>query len=227
MRPLAIFDIGDTLLTYEGVSLSWADNYVSAINAALSEVEATCDTDLLDLSVSILEFYNTRTRPRKFEVAEGEVLSKVAKLYGANEIEFENAFFAYFQRKAKPTNYALEMLGALKDAGVYTAALTDVPYGMPKRLVLEDIRSMTALLDRVVTSCEVCLRKPHPNGLRRLISDFGVEPHDAYYIGNERKDIVCAKNAEISSVLYTRSSDLDYGQDHTLCNLKELGAILL
>lgn len=207
--------------------MSWADNYVPAITAALSEIGTTCDVALMDLSVSILEFYNTRTRPRIFEVSEGEVLRKVAKLHGADETKFENAFFAFFQRRAKPTDDALETLRVLREAGFYTAALTDVPYGMPKRLVLDDIRSMTELLQRVVTSCEVCVRKPHPSGLQRLISDFDVEPSNAYYIGNEKKDVECAKNAGIQSVLYAGRSYQDFGQDHTLCNLNELCEIVL
>lgn len=225
MKKLVIFDLGETLVNYEGVSLNWSDNYLSAIQTSLNAQNINATESQFDLAISILNFYNTRVNSRCFEVAEGEVLSKVAKVFSAIENKFECDFFAYFQRKAVANTTALETLKMLKRAGLYTALLSDVPYGMPKELMLQDLGNLTEQLDVIFSSCEVGFRKPSPIGLKFIANYFDCSVEHAVYVGNEEKDIICAKSAGVESVLLALTNK-NFGQTHTIRKLFELEPLL-
>ncbi len=86
-------------------------------------------------------------------------MSKTANVSGAAEDQFEIAFFTYFQRTAVPEETAFHTLNTLGKFGIITALLSDVPYGMPKKLVEEDLGNLASKLDVIRSSCEVGFRK--------------------------------------------------------------------
>lgn len=222
MNQLVVFDLGETLVSYQGVALNWSSNYYSAITLALNELGIETDDAQLEMAVEILDFYNTRTNSRCFEVDEGEVLSKVARVFNAKTIIFERLFFRYFQRTAIPENTAFETLKTLRSWGIKLAVLSDVPYGMPKTMIMDDLGKMTSLFDTVCSSCEVGFRKPHPIGLERLVARFEIAPKNAIYIGNEAKDMQCAIAAGVTSVLLDPDGKRNFGQSYSIKSLAEL-----
>ena len=113
-KTLVIFDLGETLISYEGIPLNWSNNYHHAINYALQIFDTIPDQSEIDDAISILNFYNSRINPRHFEVFESEVLHKVARVFNVDEGKFEHGFFSYFQRKAIVEPTALETLIDLK-----------------------------------------------------------------------------------------------------------------
>ncbi|MBN2626568.1 MAG: hypothetical protein JXA95_07875 [Spirochaetales bacterium] len=116
---LLIFDLGNTLVRYRGVSLNWSEHYEKALSEALSQQGIGYTDKRMDSAKDIPMFYNTRINFRTFEIEEGETL---------------------------------EMLRAM---GHKTAVLTDVPYGMPKTFVMDDLGELSGSIDYVLTSCEV------------------------------------------------------------------------
>lgn len=226
MSKLVVFDLGETLVNYEGMSLNWSDNYIAAIQSALIDQGIRATKGQLELSVSILNFYNTRVNPRSFEVSEGEVTDKVAKVFKADERRFERKFFAHFQRKSVFELSALETLTSLQNSDVRTAVLSDVPYGMPKEFLLEDLGFLTTKIDAVVSSSEVGFRKPNPVGLISIANQFHCPIEMVVFVGNEEKDISCANEVGAHSVLLSLS-DAAYGQAHTVRSLRDILPLVL
>ncbi len=224
---LVAFDVGETLVSYNGVPLNWSESYRAAINTALENLGVEATSSDMELSISILNFYNTRVNPRTFEVNEGEIVQKVAMVFGVDVLDFERNFFAYFQRRAIPEPTALETLINLNKAGVNTAVLSDVPYGMPRDFLLEDLGDLTAHLDIVLSSCDVGIRKPNPRGLLSLMKQFNHRPEQVVYVGNEEKDIGCATGAKVRSVLLSHHNPIDYGQTYSVNKLSDILKIVL
>ena len=64
-------------------------------------------------------------------------------------------------------------------------------------------------------------------GLRVLSEKMGVLPSEIAFVGDEKKDIECAKSAGAAAVLINRTKDSkDYGQDDTIGSLDEIFDIL-
>ena len=124
-----------------------------------------------------------------------EVTQRIARICGVAAEPFETRFFAYFQRRAVAMPGAARLLADLRREGHYLAALSDVPYAMPTRLLRQDLGDLAAVLDRVASSCEVGERKPSGKGLRDLLAQSGCAPHGACYVGNEAKDVAAARHA--------------------------------
>ena len=224
---LAIFDVGETLVSYKGVALNWSEHYKSAIEQALKKLDVRSNEKQIGEAIEILSFYNTRTNKRSFEVFEGEVTKKMANLFEIENSVFEDYFFKYFQRRSELKSTALQTLKELKKAGVSVAALTDSAYGMPKRIINKDISGLSGYIDELITSCDIGARKPNPKGVLILKDLFKKKNEEVFFIGNEQKDIECAINANVKSVLLDESCQKEFGQDYTIKELRELKEIIL
>ena len=105
--------------------------------------------------------------------------------------------------------------------------LSDVPYGMDNKYVLEDIKEIIDNFQYPYTSNDIGYRKPSDKGLKLIASKADVNITDVLYIGDEEKDILCAKKAGAVAVLINRSSkEKDYGQDYTISTLNGLMDII-
>ena len=219
---LVVFDLGETLISYCGIPLNWSEHYLSAIDGFLNKNEIVASPYDLELAASVLEFYNTRINHRLFEVDEGDVTKKIANILGVNYFEFEVSFFAYFQQRVELEPSALETLKELKKQNVFTALLSDVPYGMPRNYLIEDLGILASYIDVIMSSCDVGVRKPHPLGLITLMDQFRMDRNNVYYVGNEEKDINCAKNAKIKSILLQSDKSNSYGQTYSAKTLSDI-----
>lgn len=60
-----------------------------------------------------------------------------------------------------------------------------------------------------------------------IASEFGIDPSEIAFVGDESKDIVCAHNAGTKAVLINRTGEKkDFGQDIEIRDLNELVAYL-
>jgi len=222
------FDVGETLIQYEGLALDWSEHYRPALRHALSGVGATVDEDALSSACEILSFHNTRRNPRVFEVEAGEVTAKIAKLFEILPSAFERHFFSYFQRRTHPMLGASQLLGQLQNAGAYLAVLSDVPYGMPTSMLVEDLGELASAFDCIASSCDVGTRKPDSKGLRQLLKSSGCSRDRTYYVGNEQKDMLAALSAGMQGILLSSKFPVpDYGQTHSVRSLAEVANIVL
>ena len=203
------FDLGDTLIRYEGVPQSWSPRYREAIAAAAESSGRWTGELETGRAVAVLERYNTRLAPRVQEVCEREIFGEVTVALGfpAGDCRMvADAFFSFYRRQVTAYPETIATLRQLKCLGVEVGVLTDVPYGMERTRVEADLAAagIDGLVSVVLTSVEVGARKPAPVGFARLASDLGVEIGDLIYIGNEEKDIEGANGAGARSVLIDR-----------------------
>ena len=230
------FDLGDTLVEYEGVPLSWEAEYP----AALVAVSAACGFELtpgvLAAACAVLRRFNTRLVPRTHEVGHAEVFGAVLAVSGLRGASVQSsvdvaaeAFFGVFQRRARSYPDVPSVVSRLQAAGTRCGVLTDVPYGMPRRLVVRDLvaAGLSHLEPTLLTSAEVGARKPDPTGLLRLATRLGVCPHDMLYVGNEPKDVEGALAAGMQAALVWRGPGEapKCGQHHTVANLEPLAVV--
>jgi putative hydrolase of the HAD superfamily len=142
-----------------------------------------------------------------------------------------DAFFGVFQSRACAYPDVAATLKGLKDAGLVIGVLTDVPYGMPRRLVVQDlaVAGLAWLTPSTLTSTEVGARKPSPEGFEALAEHLGCTAAAMLFVGNEHKDIVGAKAAGMAAALIWRaeSSAPAWGQDLTVTSLVQLLPVIL
>jgi FMN phosphatase YigB (HAD superfamily) len=138
------FDLGDTLCEYAGVPLNWEQQYP----AALAAVAKGCALELSEARLrsgnELLSRYNTRRTPRpdECEYTAEHIFQQLLHVWGAPPEILDRCisiFFSHFRQTLRVFPDALRAVARLTEAGVPSAVLTDVPYGMPRHLVLSDL----------------------------------------------------------------------------------------
>ena len=230
------FDLGETLVEYEGVPLNWQQEYPAALTAVASMWTDSPPIERLAAGSAVLARFNTRLVPREHEVAHpavfGELLSSMGAPAGRIPDLIEpaaDAFFAHFQRHTRPVVHAVDAVASLASAGLLVGVLTDVPYGMPRRLAIGvETNGLSALVPTTLTSVDVGFRKPDPHGFAALASLLGCDPGEMLFVGNEEKDVIGAQAAGMVSVLLWRGpgSVPSWGQDFAIEELTSVADLI-
>jgi len=232
------FDLGETLVEYDGVPLDWQREYPTALEAVALLWAGTLTAHEVGAGSAILRFYNTRLNPRTHEVATATVFVEVLHAIGVPPDDAPalldpavDAFFSVFQRRARAFGDVAPALQVLRRRGVSAGVLTDVPYAMPRRLVLQDltIAGLHDLAASTLTSTEVGTRKPDPRGFAALADRKGCRCAEMLFVGNEQKDVVGAKAAGMQAALLWRDQCPvpSWGQDVTISSLDGLASVVL
>jgi len=228
------FDLGETIIGYEGVGLNWRAHYPRVLGDVASACGIALTQEHLVNAEAILLRYNTRENPRVEEIPAARIFGEVLAAWGvAPEAFLEPAldtFFGFFQRKAFRYPDVEDCLAFLGHANVRMGVLTDVPYGMPSRFVQQDLdlAGLGRHFDAVLTSVDVGFRKPHAAGFHALAEALGVRPEAMLYIGNEAKDIQGPREAGVAAILIDREGHApDYGQTRSVRSLLELNTAIL
>lgn len=223
------FDLGETLIHFQGIPLSWREEYPAALAKVGIACALTVTPEHIAAAIPVLERYNTRLYPRPTEVTAQTIFREVLTAWeladaGHCEIALE-AFFAHFHQEVAPYEDSLPTLQKLHAAGVPVGVLTDVPYGMPDHLTRAYLTA-TGLETRagpLVTSASVGVRKPEKAGYVQLAAALGVPVDRVIFVGNEPKDVEGANQAGALSVLLDRDERRpDWGQRYHITNLHEL-----
>src|SRR5690349_17085057 len=80
MKAIA-FDLGDTLVEYEGVPSSWEAHYQEALGNLAAFLGLTINSDRLSRACAVLRRYNTRISPREEEVSFALILGEIMKSF--------------------------------------------------------------------------------------------------------------------------------------------------
>jgi FMN phosphatase YigB (HAD superfamily) len=214
---LIIFDLGETLIFYEGLGLNWKDHYQAALEKAAHSVGCKIKPDEMKCCRDILIYYNTRENPRIVEVQESEVLRKITEAIGQDldRLQFEIEFFKYFQRKVKPEATALNTLKYLRKKDCKSVVLSDAAYVMPKSLMMEDLGDLRDYIDAVYSSTDI--------GIETIVDEFKLNKDSIIFVGNEEKDIETANNFGVRSLLLSSSHAIkNFGQTATIRALNEI-----
>lgn len=225
------FDLGDTLIYYKDVPLSWGKLYRDALRNVMESCKIEVSEEALNVGDIILSKYNTRINPREEEVEAEWILKEILCSWDIKHNKYLDkaidSFFEFFQRRSIMYEDTIEVLTYLRNKGIKIGILTDVPYGMNRKFVKKDVIGFYNMIDCLVTSVEVGYRKPVSNGYQFLAERLNVNPKNMIYVGNERKDIVGAKSQSMVTVLINRDNQtVSYGEDYKIKSLRELYNIL-
>jgi putative hydrolase of the HAD superfamily len=226
------FDLGETLLCYRDLPLSWASLYPEALAAVATACRCSPSAEQIAAAKQILTQHNTRIVPRTLEIPAATILSSILHAWKRDSTASLNvateAFFTFFQQHMCAYPESADVLTALRAANIPTGILTDVPYGMPRDFVQRDIdgAGIAGLFDVLLTSVEVGVRKPESTGYHALARSLGVEPHEMLYVGNEPKDVIGARRAGSRAAFVDRKrTGENHGQDFTISHLGEIHRI--
>jgi putative hydrolase of the HAD superfamily len=227
------FDLGDTLLFYRDTPLSWVSLYPEALRRVANACQATPTPEQFDAAAQVLTRYNTRVVPRTHEVTAEEILSGVLRSWdhdtAADLPAAIDAYFTFFQQNMCAYPETVPVLAALRQQGIPTGILTDVPYGMPRAFVQRDLdgAGISGYFDALLTSVEVGVRKPETAGYLALASRLGIAPQEMLYVGNEPKDVIGASRAGVVAVFLDRAGGgSKHGQDFTISTLSGIQDII-
>ena len=192
-----VFDLGGTLMEYEGMPLNWSDYYYQGFKKIneLFELELS-DADI-EKSSEILKSYNPRNNYREYEIMPG-VLFDEAMSGWSNIPDIREAievFFSGIGLKAKVFDYSKKLIEVCKKHGAKVACLTDLPSGMPDNLFRDAVPDIIKMFDLYVSSQTCGYRKPNRAGLEYLAKNFGIDVKDILFVGDEDKDRQTAENA--------------------------------
>ena len=220
-----VFDIGQTLVHYP-IPLNWSALYRPAFEHIEQKLGLSLSEDAYEHIGKTLAKYNTRINPREKEVSSDLIFTEILEGAGIPvdlKETVKQAFYNYFRCEAHVYPEAEEALAELSARGIVTATLSDVAYGMDNQYALEDIRPLLKYIQYPYTSNDTGWRKPCGKALETLAEKTGVPVSETLFVGDEVKDVQCAKNAGAVSVLINRSGEKkDYGQDYEIRDLKEI-----
>lgn len=223
------FDFGNTLMEYTGVPLNWEQHYPAALHELAQSLGAPATPEQIDRGCTVLRRFNTRLNPREHEVSFAAILAELQPCFGiggaVDEDAAATAFFRVFQQRLSAFADAAPALARLRAGNLRLGVFTDVPYGMPRRLVLQDVRDagLEGACDVLLTSRDAGHRKPAAAALRALADALGCTAADMAYVGDERKDIEAARNFGCTAILLDRPHrGVAWGQDRTIASLAEL-----
>lgn len=224
-----IFDIGQTLVYYK-IPLNWSSLYRPSFESIAKKNNLTITEDEYMHIRDTLKKYNTRINPREIEVTSDKIFTEI--LSGTN-IPLENLdvikkdFYSFFRNEASVYSDAQETLKILKNKGILIGTLSDVPYGMDNIYALEDIKPLLKYIDIPFTSNDAGYRKPNGKGLELLADKMNVLTSEMIFVGDEKKDVECARNAGAIAVLINRDNEeKNFGQNYFIKELKGLVDII-
>lgn len=225
MMKAIVFDIGQTLVEYHK-PLNWSKLYRPAFESISDKCGYTFSDSHYEHASRVLTQYNTRVNPRDYEVTSDRIFSEILSGMDIPMKDIEKVklhFYSYFRQDASLFPEVEETLKSLSDKGILLGTLSDVAYAMDNVYALDDIRAVIKYIDYPLTSNDVGYRKPSAEGLKLLAAKMQVDMREMAFVGDEEKDIMCAANAGVYSVLINRSDKIkNYGQDKEIKSLDEL-----
>ena len=130
-----VFDLGGTLMEYEGMPLNWSDYYYQGFKKINDNLGLELSDADIDKSAEILKSYNPRNKYREYEIMP-VVLFDEAMAGWNNVPDIRDAievFFSGIGLKAKVFDYSKKLIAICKKHGIKVACLTDLPNGMPEK----------------------------------------------------------------------------------------------
>lgn len=220
-----VFDIGQTL-TYYPVPLNWSKLYRPAFGSVAEKLGIQFTEEEYTHFGEVLTKYNTRINPRDKEYSSDTIFTEILENTTVDKSlmqDIKREFYSYFRVDTNVYPEAEDALMKIKEMGILTATLSDVPYGMDNELALGDIGPLIKYIDLPYTSNDTGYRKPCKEGLLMIAYKLGIDPSEMAFVGDESKDMECARNAGVKAILINRTDEKkDFGQDIVISDLNEL-----
>lgn len=225
MFQAVVFDIGQTLVDYRK-PLNWSKLYRPAFAQIAEKYNYNFSEEQYQLAGNILAKYNTRINPRDYEVTSVQIFTEILHGMDINLEDMEpikESFYTYFRQDSSLFPDVEDTLRTLSANGIKLGTLSDVAYGMDNIYALADIAPIIKYIEYPFTSNDTGYRKPCAKGLEILSEKMQTDISEIMFVGDEEKDMVCARNAGAYAVLINREPVIkNYGQNKTIHTLTEL-----
>ena len=192
-----VFDLGGTLMEYEGMPHSWVDHYERGFANINDKFRLNKTEADISRAVELLKTFNPRVHYREEEYSPEHIFSRVLE-HWETDIDVTDCVYAFYEGlRLSAVIYpdTLSVLRELKHREYRIAALTDLPTAMPDELFKRDIAELLEYFDLYVSSESCGFRKPNCAGLRQIAEHFGVSITELIFVGDEEKDRKTAQNA--------------------------------
>lgn len=193
---VAVFDLGGTLMEYIGMPESWIAFYEQGMRAVSSHFRCGAAPSDIAGSVEVLRSWNPRITAREKEVPPCWLFEKAVS-HWENRPPIPECIQVFFQALRLTSRIypdTIPCLSKLRELDVRTAALTDLPSGMPDEYFQRDIQELLPYIDLYVSSAVSGYRKPNPRGLEVIAEHFQTPVDELVLFGDEEKDRLTAEN---------------------------------
>ncbi|MFT3952839.1 MAG: HAD family hydrolase [Oscillospiraceae bacterium] len=219
-----VFDLGGTLMEYVGMPQCWVDFYAAGFSNLSKKMRLGLGDAQIHEACERLKRFNPRLFYREVEYTPAFIFSEVLSPFcDAPPIEECVAlFFEGMKLRSMIYSDAVPCLKSLKEMGIHTAALTDLPSAMPDSLFVPCIGELLAQLDCYVSS-QICgFRKPNPAGMQLICEKLGVAASEVLLVGDEEKDKLTAARAGCGFLRIDRKQTDGAAQKPAIRSLAEL-----
>lgn len=205
-----IFDMGGTLMQYEGMPFTWDSFYYLGFKKIAKSLSQNISNNDIQQSVNIMKSYNPRYNYRENELSPEYIFSQCLRHWSKTSINYNDVIQSFFEGlKLSPIIYpdSIASLQNLKK-NFLIASLTDLPTAMPDSLFRKDIASLIEHLDLYVSSQTCGYRKPNKAGIFYIANHFNIPINEILFVGDEPKDFLTAKNAGCKFLLLDRNASI-------------------
>ena len=229
MEKVIVFDLGGTLMEFEGMPLSWLPYYPQGFAAVDQALSLGLSQEEIDGSVQILKEYNPRYTPREEEISPEKIFGDAIQ-HWKKAVSVEQVISAFFSGLCLvPRIYedTLPGLSQLRRKGYNLACLTNLPSGMPDTVFREGLEGLTEQLDYYLSSGLCGFRKPNEAGMCQIAQRFQVPMEDLLFVGDEPLDEETAQRAGCRFIQMNRGGNSAFqSQKGFVKNLGELVGML-
>jgi putative hydrolase of the HAD superfamily len=209
-----LFDLGNTLVAYY-VAADFARILRECLRGCVEvlALDGGVEEELLQRALALnVDRAENAVWPlaERLRVLFGDAVSDPATLENVTQA-FLRPIFAVATLDAE----ALPVLATLRQRGIRTAIVSNLPWGSPAaawRLELER-HGLLAAVDAAVFCVDVGYRKPHPAPIERALRLLHMEPGEAVFVGDDpRWDVAGAQRAGVRPILLSRLAAPEVGE---------------
>ncbi|MFN2589533.1 MAG: HAD family hydrolase [Actinomycetota bacterium] len=241
MRPVRaiLFDYGHTLVDFHRTEEALRDAY-EQIGARIEAVAYMEVPELLDLIERVAggvdrmveESYRQR-RLEELDIVAVFRESLAAVGFDLPDDVLQHIIAVDHSAYSRSITIEPDMLGVLRDLrrrGYRTALVSNVT--LLPRLMRQDLEAqgLAPLMDALVFSSEVRVRKPDPRIFRHALDEIGAHPSEAVFVGDRLNDDVTGARGvgmrAVQTVQFRTEEDPEVSPDGRIEHLSELPSLL-
>ena len=192
-----VFDMGGTLMEYEGMPMNWSGYYRSDFEKIAELDGLKIPDEEIERACEVMRSFNPRLSGRLVEIAPEVIFHKAMESWDEMP-PVEKAvydFFSGMELKPRSFEYTHELLAWCREQDMKIACLTDLPTGMPDAMFRSVVEGVVEALDLYVSSSTCGFRKPSRETLEYVSDRLGVGLDEILFVGDEEKDRQTAENA--------------------------------
>ena len=232
MRPVLLFDLGDTLVQYYRLEAfpPLLRAGIQAAKEALGRLghDLPSDSEIARrVAEENYEAKNSRVRPLHKRL--GRIFAVAGGVSEEEWLAICRAFLGPIFSVAKIYDDTLPALDALLADGCRIGILSNCPWGAPSEPWFEELRrhGLSARCEVAIFCSDVGWRKPAQPMFRRALGHFGCRPEECLFVGdNPTWDTLGARRANMIPVLIDRIGQVHVSSGIVIRSLFDLKQVL-